>query len=218
MNPNPKEVRDQTVRDAKTNLILDSALKVFSEKGYHETRLEDIAAAAGFSKGSLYNYYEDKEEIFLNILIRMHEKILEVLKNEIREDRPIKENILAMLCSILKIYSENFSFSMSMSDLKTMAPGSMDRFQQRHQQLTSRFRQYSKEMIELSASIFSMGRKRGEITTPLDDKTLSQYVTSVVRGVMFECKNAGKIGDIDTLARDIMEFLTRGLGFTAPAK
>jgi AcrR family transcriptional regulator len=218
MNPNPKEVRDQMVRDAKTNLILDSALKVFSEKGYHETRLEDVAAAAGFSKASLYNYYEDKEEIFLNILIRMHEKILDVLRKEIREDRHIKENILAMLHSILRIYSENFSFSMSMADLKTMAPGSMDRFQQRHQQLTSRFRQYSKEMIELSASVFSMGRKRGEIITPLDDKTLSQYVTSVVRGVMFECKNTGKMGDIDAFVRDIMEFLTRGLGFTSPTR
>lgn len=218
MNPNPKEVRDQMVRDAKTNLILDSALKVFSEKGYHETRLEDVAAAAGFSKASLYNYYEDKEEIFLNILIRMHEKILDVLRKEIREDRHIKENILAMLHSILRIYSENFSFSMSMADLKSMAPGSMDRFQQRHQQLTSRFRQYSKEMIELSASVFSMGRKRGEIITPLDDKTLSQYVTSVVRGVMFECKNTGKMGDIDAFVRDIMEFLTRGLGFTSPTR
>jgi hypothetical protein len=148
----------------------------------------------------------------------MHEKILDVLRKEIREDRHIKENILSMLHSILRIYSENFSFSMSMADLKTMAPGSMDRFQQRHQQLTSRFRQYSKEMIELSASVFSMGRKRGEIITPLDDKTLSQYVTSVVRGVMFECKNTGKMGDIDAFVRDIMEFLTRGLGFTSPTR
>jgi AcrR family transcriptional regulator len=218
VNPNPKEVRDQMVHSAKTNLILDAALKVFSEKGYHETRLEDIAAAAGFSKASLYNYYEDKEEIFLHILIRMHEKIIDVLKNEIREDRHIKENVLVMLHSILRIYSENFSFSMSMADLKTMAPGSMEKFQLRHQQLTSRFRQYSKEITEMSASVFSVGRKRGEIATPLDDKTLSQYVTSLVRGVMFDCKNAGKIGDIDAHVRDIMEFLTRGLGFTSPMK
>ncbi len=80
MELNPREAKDQLVRDAKSNLILDAALKTFAEKGYHETRLDDIAAAAGFSKASLYNYYEDKEEIFLHILIRMHEKILEVLK------------------------------------------------------------------------------------------------------------------------------------------
>ncbi len=218
MELNPREAKDQIVHDAKSNLILDAALKVFAEKGYHESRLDDIAATAGFSKASLYNYYEDKEEIFLHILIRMHEKIIDVLRSEIKEDRHIKENILVMLHSILRIYSENFSFSMSMTDLKTMAPGSMEKFQQRHQQLMSRFKQYSNEVTELSVSVFSVGRKRGEIITPLDDKTLSRYVTSLVRGVMFDCKNAGKIGDIEVHVRDIMEFLTKGLGFTTPTK
>ncbi len=215
---NPREAKDQAVHDAKCNLILDAALKIFAEKGYHESRLEDIAATAGFSKASLYNYYQDKEEIFLNILIRTHEKIIEVLKNEIREDRDIRENILVMLRSIFRIYDENFSFSMSMTDLRTMAPGSMEKFQQHHQQLMARFKQHSKEMTELSVSVFSVGRSRGEITSPLDDKTLSQFVTSLVRGVMFDCKNAGKIGDAEIHVTNIMEFLTRGLGLAKPVK
>jgi len=91
VSPNPKEVRDQTVRDAKTNLILDSALKVFSEKGYHETRLEDVAAAAGFSKASLYNYYEDKEEIFSIFLFECTKRSSTFSKMKIREDRHIKK-------------------------------------------------------------------------------------------------------------------------------
>jgi len=218
MELNPKETKDQLVRDAKSNLILDAALRTFAEKGYHEARLEDIAAAAGFSKASLYNYYEDKEEIFLHILIRMHEKILEVLKTEIREDRHILDNLQAMLRAILKIYSDNFSFTMSMTDLKTMAPTSMQRFQERHHELTTRFKHYSKEMLDLSATVFALGRKRGEITSRIDDKVLSQYVTSIVRGVMFDFKIAGRVGDIDAHVRDIIEFLTRGLGFTSPTK
>lgn len=140
MNQNPKEVRDQMVHDAKTNLILDAALKVFSEKGYHETRLEDIAAGAGFSKASLYNYYEDKEAIFLQILIRMHEKIVDSLIGEIVENRHIKDNLTAILRAIFKIYSENFSFSMSMADLKSMAPSSLEKFQEHHQELMARFK------------------------------------------------------------------------------
>jgi|WetSurMetagenome_2_1015567.scaffolds.fasta_scaffold00008_107 AcrR family transcriptional regulator len=218
MGVNPKAARDRLVRDAKGNLILDAALKVFAEKGYHDSRLEDIAATAGFSKASLYNYYADKEEIFLHILIRMHEKILDVFKNEIREDRHIKDNIQSLLFSVLKIYKENFSFSMSMADLKNMAPSSMRRFQERHQELTSRFKHYSKEMLEMSTEVFSLARTRGEIKSNLDDKTLSQYVGSIVRGVMYECKSAGKIGDIDSQVRNIMDFLTNGLGFSAGTK
>jgi len=51
-----KEKRKQLVRDTKTSLILDAALEVLSQKGYYETRLEDIAEKAGFSKSALYRY------------------------------------------------------------------------------------------------------------------------------------------------------------------
>jgi TetR/AcrR family fatty acid metabolism transcriptional regulator len=218
MENNAKEVRDRLVRDAKSNLILDAALKVFAERGYHDARLEDIAASAGFSKASLYNYYEDKEEIFLHILIRMHEKFIDVLKTEIKADRHIRENMQAMLNAILRIYSENFSFSMNMTDLKTMAPNSMQKFQEHHQQLMARVKHYSKEMTELSMAIFMAGRQRGEIISKLDDKTLSQYVTSLIRGVLFDCKGEGKLGDIENHAQNIMDFLSNGLGFAKLAE
>jgi AcrR family transcriptional regulator len=215
---NPKEIRDQIVRDTKSNLILDAALKVFAEKGYHETRLDDVAAVAGFSKASLYNYYEDKESIFLHILIRMHEKILEVFKTEIVKERHIAGNLSAILRAILKIYSENFSFTMSMADLKSMAPISLEKFQQHHHALMARFKQYSKQMFELSVSVFSIARDRGEIATSLDDKTLSLYITSLVRGIIFDCKNSGNIGDTEVQIRNMLEFLSNGIGIVKQEK
>jgi AcrR family transcriptional regulator len=214
----PREAKEQVVRDAKSNLILDAACKVFAEKGYHETRLDDIAATAGFSKASLYNYYEDKESIFLNILVRMHEKIIEALKGELRKDRHIKDNLTAMLRTVFKIYSDNFSFSLSMAELKNMAPISIDRFQKHHEVLTGKFKQCSRQMNELAISVFTNARQRGEITTPLDDKTLSQYISSLIRSVFFEYKIAGKIGDTEIHVKNIMEFLTSGLGFSLPEK
>jgi hypothetical protein len=118
-----------------------------------------------------------------------------------------------MVRAIFKIYNENFSFSMSMTDLKSMAPISIEKFQKHHEQLMSQFKLYTKEMTELSVSVFSIARHRGEIVTPIDDKTLAQFVTSLMRGVLFDCKVAGKIGDIEPHVQHIMEFLTNGLGF-----
>jgi AcrR family transcriptional regulator len=209
-----KENRDQVVRDAKSSLILDAALKVFAEKGFHETRLDDIAATAGFSKASLYNYYEDKEAIFIHILIRMHEKIIEVLKTEIQKDRHIKDNLTAMARAIFRIYKENFSFSMNMTDLKNREPISMEKFQKHHEQLMARFKQYSREITELSVSVFSIARKRGEINTQITDATLAQYVESLMRSEFCDCKMAGKIGDEEKRVQNIMEFLANGIGFS----
>lgn len=53
-----------TPPDTRTR-ILEAAARVFAEKGYHETRMDDIVAAADSSKGSLYFHFANKEEIFL---------------------------------------------------------------------------------------------------------------------------------------------------------
>jgi len=207
-----KTTRDQVVRDAKSTLILDAALKVFSEKGFHEARLDDIAVAAGFSKASLYNYYEDKESIFLNLLIRMHEKIIETLSAGIQKDQHILENLTSMLRSILKIYYENFSFSMTMSDLKSMAPVSIEKFQKHHESLMMRFKEHSAQMLELSVNVFSNARARGEIKSSIDDKTLAEFVTALIHGVLFDCKARGKIEIDEKLISNIREFLVKGIG------
>jgi len=48
--------------------ILYSARKVFSEKGYHRASVEDIIKEAGISRGTFYNYFKSKREIFGHLL------------------------------------------------------------------------------------------------------------------------------------------------------
>ncbi|HTN49401.1 MAG TPA: TetR/AcrR family transcriptional regulator [Burkholderiaceae bacterium] len=51
-------------KDARPAELLAAALELFIEKGYAGTRLEDVASRAGVSKGTLYLYFENKEELF----------------------------------------------------------------------------------------------------------------------------------------------------------
>ncbi len=51
--------------------LLDAAIEIFFQKGFHATRLEDIAKQAGLSKGTLYLYFENKESIFLALIERL---------------------------------------------------------------------------------------------------------------------------------------------------
>ncbi|MGE5507970.1 MAG: TetR/AcrR family transcriptional regulator [Chitinophagales bacterium] len=48
--------------------ILDAAYRVFSEKGYHEARVEEIAELAGVAKGTVYLYFSSKQELYLAML------------------------------------------------------------------------------------------------------------------------------------------------------
>lgn len=51
-------------KDARPQELLAAALDLFVERGYAATRLEDVAAQAGVSKGTLYLYFTNKEELF----------------------------------------------------------------------------------------------------------------------------------------------------------
>ena len=51
-------------KEARPQELLDAALALFVEKGFAATRAEEVAAAAGVSKGTLYLYYPSKEELF----------------------------------------------------------------------------------------------------------------------------------------------------------
>ena len=48
--------------------IAETALECFTEKGFHGTVIEDIASRAGVSRATLYQYFESKEAIFLELI------------------------------------------------------------------------------------------------------------------------------------------------------
>lgn len=53
--------------DARPREILNAALRVFAEHGYAATRLEDVAAAAGVTKGTIYYYFKSKDDLLLRL-------------------------------------------------------------------------------------------------------------------------------------------------------
>jgi len=61
--------------------IIDAGLKLFSEKGYHNTNTKEIAAEAGVSIGTFYAYFEDKHDLFMEVLKEYINKISGVLSS-----------------------------------------------------------------------------------------------------------------------------------------
>ncbi|MER2999477.1 TetR/AcrR family transcriptional regulator [Pontibacter populi] len=60
----------QVKRDQSINLMVDTALALFSEQGYDVTSIRTIAQRAGISLGLMYNYFKSKEELLVEICRR----------------------------------------------------------------------------------------------------------------------------------------------------
>jgi AcrR family transcriptional regulator len=65
--PRSKEQYDE-IRKQKKQLIMDSALELFAENGFHATSMSQVAKKAGVSKGLAYNYFESKQDILDEIV------------------------------------------------------------------------------------------------------------------------------------------------------
>ncbi len=64
------EEQYEAIRQEKKELIMNSALQLFAEKGYENSSISNIAKAASISKGLMYNYFESKEELLIAVINR----------------------------------------------------------------------------------------------------------------------------------------------------
>lgn len=102
MAPDPSSLSGahrQRRKDARPQELLDAALELFVEKGFAATRSEEVAARAGVSKGTLYLYYESKEELLKAVIRdRLSEEIRAGADEAARHDGPcgpLLRNLLA---------------------------------------------------------------------------------------------------------------------------
>jgi AcrR family transcriptional regulator len=64
--------------------IIEAALKIFSEKGYHSATMDDIAELLGVSKGALYQYFKSKEDLYKAILETRFRNMTEMLPSTMK--------------------------------------------------------------------------------------------------------------------------------------
>jgi AcrR family transcriptional regulator len=64
------EEANQRIRDERREQVLTAARQVFARKGFTDTKIADIAAAAGISHGLAYRYFDSKEAVFTELVER----------------------------------------------------------------------------------------------------------------------------------------------------
>lgn len=89
--------------------MLDIALRIFSDRGYHDTRIADIIEAAGIARGTFYIYFDSKNAIFHELLDLLLAQIREnVVGVDLSEGAPpIRDQLLVSVARILQAFHDN---------------------------------------------------------------------------------------------------------------
>jgi AcrR family transcriptional regulator len=90
--------------------LLEAARKVFAEKGFHEATVDEIAAAAGVAKGTVYLYYESKQAIYWAALEHGIAALVAQVKDKLAQEDKLENKILASIAVKVYYFEENRDF------------------------------------------------------------------------------------------------------------
>ena len=105
-----KRLTREDSRDQTTQRLLDAAQRLIAKKGLNATSVEDIAEAAGYTRGAFYSNFSSKGDLFIELLRRDHEKANAEFE-ALRSDELSLDHIQARTRAIYsQLYRDNESF------------------------------------------------------------------------------------------------------------
>jgi AcrR family transcriptional regulator len=92
----PREARRQQRIDLSREQILDTAEQLFGQRGYHDTGLKEVAELCEFSVGSIYSFFDSKDHLYEEVLMRRGPAQLAEMRRIACDDGPATERLVAM--------------------------------------------------------------------------------------------------------------------------
>lgn len=90
--------------------IIKAAGEIFSKKGFHRARMEEIARSAGIGKGTVYEYFKSKKHLFVEVIKYFTSKFLDEFKVAARKGKDYKEKLENALGLLINILHESSGF------------------------------------------------------------------------------------------------------------
>jgi len=186
--------------------IIKSAIKLFANKGFHETKVEDIAVESGVAKGTIYLYFKSKEEIM--------ESSLDFIFSETINSYNVPDN-LDFYESIKMIVENNFRFiSENMDFYKMLFKGIYNvNIENRVKRKECKHKIFSSVLSSIE-KIISKGINEGKIKRDVSVKDLSLiFVNTIVSSLMVivNSKVRGFEVNEDEYKKSVVMFLTGGI-------
>ncbi len=146
--------RREKVKLANREAILSAAEEIFAEKGFYAATVDEIAERAEFSKGALYTYFKNKEDIFLSLVLDKVDKQKEMNQGLGASLAPM-ECIKRLIRAHLKFFEENKEyFQIITSERNRFKPGTKNKLRR---ELMKRFQSYLKDVEGLMKAAIDKG-------------------------------------------------------------
>lgn len=137
---------------AKRAQIVAHAAEVFSQTGYHATKMADIAQAAGIGKGTIYEYFATKEQLFLAVYDAWMSQYESIVRQRVDEATDALSKVDAVRDSAVEFYESRAAQAPLLLEfwahaLRTDNPAFLERINATREFLRSIGRQLTRELV-----------------------------------------------------------------------
>ncbi len=181
--------------------ILEKAIQVFSSKGLHHTSIDDIVSKK-FSKGTIYNYFGSKDELYLATMTEMRSRWAIMDKSDLLQAETITLKLDKLIRFLFRIYEGippqdlRIQFENVSTALFHANPAILDSLKLDHL-----------GRIESFATIIQAGIDSGEFKVDTDVKMMAVLLDATLQGVLLQSCILGEKFDWEKIGETVFRWI-----------
>ncbi|MFC0469481.1 TetR/AcrR family transcriptional regulator [Halalkalibacter kiskunsagensis] len=184
----------------KYNQIIEAAVKVIANHGYHQAQVSKIAKEAGVADGTIYLYFENKEDILTSLFEEKMGDFVRKIRDRMTPNLSIEEKFLLLI---------TMHFEQLQAD-KHLAIVTQLELRQSNTELRQKINEILKDYLLLLEELLTEGKSSGYFQADLDNRLARQMVFGtldevVTNWVMKDCKY-----NLESSAKPVHKMLMRG--------
>ncbi|MBI5529551.1 MAG: TetR/AcrR family transcriptional regulator [Deltaproteobacteria bacterium] len=185
--------------------ILAAAREVFSEKGFYFAKMEEVAARAGYSAGTIYNYFRSKEDLYVTVIDEGLMMLAGTLNRVIDGPGPFVEKFEAVVRESFEFADSSRSFSKLMIQQTAHATTELIGT------FTSKGQVWYAKFIDVYAKLMFQGIREGGLR-PIDPKDLAHMFLGIQHELFHEWLFSPVEYSLVGKAPFFMDFFINGAG------
>ena len=158
----------------KKQRIMTAAEGLFKTGQFQEITLDEVAELADVGKGTIYEYFTSKDDLFFQTAIAAFEQVCELLRQSATTESSVEQHLLRACAAICKFGDEH-------RPLFRLMHAEGERALSRGGGLRQRWMQHRQKMTQAIAAIFRLGVERRQVRSDIPPEVLAEYFLALLR-------------------------------------
>ncbi|MDI6601619.1 MAG: TetR/AcrR family transcriptional regulator [Thermoanaerobacteraceae bacterium] len=184
------------MKEGKRKVIIDAAASIFARDGFDRAKMEDISSQAGIGKGTIYEYFKSKRDLFQEVIKHAVDVYIELLKGIGAEGRPFEEK----LADFIQLHKELLEKHRDLANLIMKEPRDVTESTRRY------FQSVKKDVVDVAVNLLDSAIQKGEV------RDINRRMgAQIILGVTVSLLTAGLMRDEDWDIDDAVDIILHGI-------